>query len=89
MIEQRQDDDAETDEEVYRNAIRQVFHDVEVAENETHSENQFAEVISNCSIKARVANPERYDRDGKLRRRYQQRRPHSDYEAHRDRASSL
>ena len=62
-IDQRIDDDAETDDDVFKNAIRQVFADVEQAEIVLSGKPR-RKVINNVNIKARVAYPDNYDRDG-------------------------
>lgn len=55
MIEQRIDDDAETDSEVFKNAIRQVYTDFESAKYEvTMARKDLTNVIGNISIKDRV-----------------------------------
>ena len=71
MIEQRIDDDAETDKEVYNNAIRQVYVDYETAKYEVAKfREDLCNVISNTTIIDRIENPEKYDREGRLRRKY-------------------
>ena len=71
MIEARIDDDVETDSEVFNNAIRQVYTDFETAKYEVSmAKRDLCNVISNLTIKDRVENPEKYDRDGKLRKKY-------------------
>jgi len=65
LIEMKQDDDVDTDEEIFDNALKACsrdFNDTRL-KLETLSLNTF---INNCDIKNRVARPEFFDRNGKF-----------------------
>ncbi len=71
LIETRMDDDAETDSGIYESALNQVMTDVEQADY-LRSRDDFE--LGNLTICDRVAFPERYNRDGKLKRQYRDKR---------------
>lgn len=66
IIEARMDDDAATDSGIYEGALRQVDSDIEQAEYLISLPDT---KLGNVSICDRVANPDNYNRDGKLRRK--------------------
>ena len=78
FIGHRIDDDVETDTEIYNNAIRTARSDCESAEYEA-SARDFRTLIANAdnNIIDRVANPEKYDRDGKKIQKRKRSRPAS------------
>ena len=65
LIEMKQDDDVDTDEEIFDNALKACsrdFNDTRL-KLETLSLNTF---INHCDIKNRVTRPELFDRNGKF-----------------------
>ena len=60
------DDDVDTDEEIYDNAMGAIRKDFKEAKKDLEKYGWF-EIVNNREIKLRVANPELYDRNGKYR----------------------
>ena len=56
-----------------RQDIRQAAEEVTKVDKKTGKVVKLAKVVANCHIKDRVAHPSKYDRDGKLRKRYKKR----------------
>ena len=66
-IEAREDDDVQTDDEVYDNCMNSIKRELKRAETRV-KKTGFNKLVNNINIKKRVAHPENYDREGKFRR---------------------
>ena len=64
QIEARQDDDVDTDDDVYNNAQTAIMSDLKASKLEIKKKG-WKNLINNCNIEDRVENPEKYDRDAK------------------------
>ena len=66
------DDDVDTDEEIYDNAIKAISRDFNFARSEQDSK-PLGQVVNNLQIHRRVTNPDDYDRNGKFKKELAQR----------------